>query len=486
MLGFLNFLRSEYKPSPGEFLPIDMAGLVKKLEIRERGSDRGARGIPSSNSGNLDEIESEIVEAIRTLALSEEKRTNDQIALYQTRLQAADPTGAASEMRAVARQSVAEFEAEAAAATSELERARIDVVEHRLALNDFRKSNGLTRPARAPGNHVLMAGILAVLFLLETGPNAVMFGAGDELGILGGYAIAIVFSVLNLGCGFSAGYFGWTNSIHVRVWRKIAGSALAVALLALVVFINCLVAHLREKVNEGMPTNEAGRAAWVTMFQHPFSIHDSFSAGLAGVGVLFAIAAMIEGYRWTDSYPGYWARTRSLQSAEERWGRSLEERLTILDEVQKRRASELRALRANLRDRRAEIPEILASSARLTRNFGSHIQHMEGVGRYALAAYRDSNRAARPSASPAPAHFDQLWSLDGVRAPQIQPIASPVSQADWQSANTALEEGMDKLQNAFQSAVTAMKAFPEKHMGTQEPGDVPLAGIVADGRAAYQ
>ncbi len=452
MLDFLNFLRTEYKPGPGEFLPIDMSGLVEKLRLRERGKERGEKGIPHADTESLDELENEIVEAIRTQALAEEKRTNDQMSLYEQRLHAADPRATASEMNATATQSVAQFEAEALAAMMELERAQRGVKEARDALQAFRAENRLERPASLSRNHWLMSGFLAVMFLTETGPNAVLFGAGDELGVLGGFVIAIVFSFLNLAIGFMSGLFSLPNLFHRNLLRRLAGGILGLIAFAVVLALNLLVAHFRAEVGDGATTAVATRDSFDNVLQHPLELHDTLSIGLGVVGVIFSLIATAEGLAWRDRYPGYTAATRHLTVAEHEWTRIVGERLTMLDEVQSRHSDELRLARAALRDRRAAIPEIIAGRTRLARNFGIHLQHLQGVARYALSAYRDANRAARPAGDPAPKHFNEEWHLTGVSVPELTPGPS-VGEPEWKAADDALEASMEKLQSAFQDAI---------------------------------
>jgi hypothetical protein len=473
VLDILNFLRTEYKPAPGEFLQIDMPNLVDKMNLRERGKERGAQGIPATNSASFDEIEYEITEAIRTLALSEEKRTFDQISHYEQQLQAADPSGAAAEMRATAIQSVAQFEAEALAARSELERARLAVAECALAVQEFRARNRIERPVQPRKNHIWAFALLSVLFLIETAPNAILLGNGDDQGVLGGYAIAIIFSALNLAFGFIAGLLGWTNVLHRQIWRKIFGAVLALALLAMTLYLNVLVAHVRELVTAGQNTNEALRSAWMLPIAHLLDFHDALSVGLACLGMIFSLIALREGFAWQDPYPGYSAVAQHLAEVQETWERSVEQRLTMLDSVQKRHSDELRAARGSLRDRRAAIPELLASRGRLVRNFGLHIQHLEGVGRYTLAAYRDANRAARASDNPAPARFDEAWSLRGISLPEAPTPVEQGSDADWQAANEALESSMEKLQRAFQDAIAWIKGLA---LGETTAGPAKAAG----------
>jgi len=472
VLDLFNVLRTEYKPSPGAYLPIDMAKLAEKLNVRELGRERGRHGVPSANAASFDEIEMQITEGIRAYALSEERRTHDQLTHYEQRLRAADPHGIAADMRATATQSIGEFDAELLAAKSELKAAQMDVRERKDAVNAFKVQNRLRRPARPPKNHIFAIGILAALFLLETAPNALLFGAGDEMGFLGGYTVAILFSFLNLAFGFVGGFLCWPNTLHINTFRRIAGSLTGIVLLLLTVLLNLLVAHLRSMTGAGLDTSEATQRAWDVLLAHPFGLHDAVSIALAFVGVCFSLIALAEGFAWHDPYPGYTSVTKEHAEAEQRWSRLVDERLSFLDEVQKHHANELRAARGTLRDRQASIPDILTQRARLLRNFDLHIQHVAGVGRYVLAAYRDANRAAREEDHPVPAHFDEPWDLTGISLPETPLVAPSASDAEWKVADDALEASMEKLQNRYQDAVKWIGALDDSGPASPTPATV--------------
>ncbi len=123
------------------------------------------------------------------------------------------------------------------------------------------------------------------------------------------------------------------------------------------------------------------------------------------------------------------------------------------------------------------------------RNFNLHVRHLEGVGRYALSAYRDANRASRPSGNPAPDRFDNSWTLDGVEMRDLveTPTGAPL---DWQAANSALEASMTKLQKGYQAAIDEIRQLgDDKHTSEAEVSltaanvNAP-AVLVADGRPA--
>lgn len=463
-----------------------MAELSEKLDLRARGTMRGKAGLPPINSETYDEVETEITEAIRTYALSEERRTYAQIMLYDQRLQSADPLGAAADMRTIATQSVNQFEAEIVAAKNDLRVSNEAVQARRAAVKGFQLENGITRPVDLPRSHWVLGGVLLVLFLIESLPNALLFSAGAEEGILGGYAIAVIASALNIGGSFIAGLFAWRNAIHKNPYRRGLGLAFGLVWIAFVILLNLTVAHFRDAVSAGLTTDAAG--LYVTQQLIEFNIRDIISAALAIVGIAFAAIAALEGYYWIDPYPGYTKVSRALSRAENSWSAKVEQRLNLLDAVQRRYAGELKTARSSLRDRRAAIPDIISQRARLIRSFALHIDHLQGVGRFALAVYRDANMAARPAGTAAPARFNVPWVLDGIDTFSELSTPPPVAAEDWEASNAALEESMNQIQNAFSGAIEWINEL-EKNERTARIAGVTapqnLAPVlVANGRAA--
>ena len=338
-----------------------------------------------------------------------------------------------------------------------------------------------------PVNHALASGLIAVFFLFETAPNAVLFGSGDELGIMGGYTIAIVFSLINLFFGYAVGRWGFTNLQHVKLWRKYLGAGIVLLCIFGALVDNLTVALVREHVGVTHDTIVSLRLALANIREYKFAISDAMSIGLACIGLIFSFFSGLAGYKWEDPYPGYTQVSSHLDSAEKAWTKAVEQRLTLLDGVQKRHADEIKAARSSLRDRQAAIPDILAQRARLVRNFNLHVKHLEGVARYALSAYRDANRASRPSGNPAPDRFDSSWTLDWVEMRDIAdtPTSAP---SDWQAANAALEASMSKLQKAYQSAIDEIRRLGDQPDANEaevslSPANVNARAVqVVDGR----
>jgi hypothetical protein len=470
----LSILRTHYKPGPGQFLQIDPKFIIEQMDLRQRGIERGAAEQPPTESNSFDAVEQEIESAIRTMASDDQGRTYDQVATYEQRLRAADIGGASADMRVLARQAETDMESALLAIKGDLKVARREVIERERALAKFKADNDLDRPAR-PAHGILkivFVAILLVLFAIETLPNAVILGEGEELGIVGGYTVAIIFSAVNLCMGFGSSRFGWANAIHKNFLRKVGGSILALSLLCGVLLINLALAHYRAAIESGMTASQAASAVVPMMVNSPFVISDIKSVIMVVLGVIFALVAMLEGWFWSEPYPHYGAISKYLRDAQDHFHGLVEAKLDHLKDVQEEFVGKIQLERSRLRDRRQERPIILQERQRLIARYRVQIGHLQDVGRQLLTVYRDANRSGRKT--PAPARFDEPWSLSGFE--NIEVIELPaIPETEFNKAYKALEESIDRLQSANEEGIRWIRNLSEMDVHPSEVRDAEEA-----------
>lgn len=467
MLGdVLSFLRTQYKPGPGQFLQIDPKIIVEQMDLRQRAADRARAGQPAADSASLDEIEQEIESTIRSIAAEDQARTYDQIATYEQRLRGADVAGSAVDMRVIARQAESDMESMLLAVKGDLRVARKEVIDREHTLEAFQQRHGLKRPAHPPRGHFLFSALIVLLFAAETLPNAIILGEGEELGIAGGYTVAILFSLINLSLGFAAGRWGWTQALHRNPLRKLFGLALAVGCLGGVLLINLALAHYRAAVEGGMASSAAAAAVIPLMKADPLALGDIKSAIMVAMGVISALIVMMEGWFWDEPYPGYAEVSGHLRQAQSRFHDLVEEKLDHLKSVQEEFVQKIQIERSRLRDRRLEIPYVMQERQRLVARFKDHLTHLQDVGRQALVVYRDTNRKTR--AIPAPKRFDEVWHLNGFAPIEVAEMP-PIPETEYAKANKALEDSINKLQTAYEESIRWIR-----HLSDNDP-DAPGA-----------
>jgi hypothetical protein len=462
----LSFLRTHYKPGPGQFLQIDPKIVIDKMDLHQRAADRARVNQPAEDSAALDEVEQEIEGTIRSIAAEDQARTYDQLATYEQRLRGADVAGAAVDMRVLARQAESDMESMLLAIKGDLRVARKEVLDRERTLASFRKDHGLKRPAHPVRGHFLFSAVIVLLFAAETLPNAIILGEGEELGIAGGYTVAILFSLINLTLGFAAGRWGWTNAIHKNLLRAACGIALAAACLGGVVLINLALAHYRAAVESGMASSAAAAAVIPLMKTDPLALGDIKSAIMVAMGVMSALIVMLEGWFWDEPYPGYGEVADHLRLAQSRYHDMVEEKLDHLKSVQEEFVQKIQVERSRLRDRRLEIPYVMQERQRLVARFKDHLTQLQDVGRQALVVYRDANRKAR--SNPAPKRFDETWHLNGFGSIDLADLP-PIPEAEYAKANKALEDSINKLQTAYEESIRWIR-----HLSDTDPDAEPV------------
>jgi hypothetical protein len=466
----LSFLRTQYKPGPGQFLQIDPKIIIEKMDLRQRAADRARAGQPAADSGSLDEVEQEIESTIRSIAAEDQARTYDQITTYEQRLRGADVAGAAVDMRVIARQAESDMESMLLAVKGDLRVARKEVLDRERTLSAFRQKHDLGRPAHPPRGHFLFSAVIVLLFAAETLPNAIILGEGEELGIAGGYTVAILFSLINLSLGFAAGRWGWTQAIHRNFFRKLFGLVLATACLGGVLLINLALAHYRAQVEGGATSSAAAAAVIPLMKTDPLALGDIKSAIMVAMGVISALIVMMEGWFWDEPYPGYGEVSDHLRQAQARYHDMVEEKLDHLKSVQEEFVQKIQVERSRLRDRRLEIPYVMQERQRLVARFKDHLTHLQDVGRQALVVYRDTNRKAR--AVPAPKRFDEVWHLNGFAPIEVAELP-PIPESEYAKANKALEDSINKLQTAYEEAIRWIRHLSDSDPDTLLPEGKP-------------
>jgi hypothetical protein len=249
----------------------------------------------------------------------------------------------------------------------------------------------------------------------------------------------------------------WTNVFHRNNVRKLLGVLFSVGLMIFILGLNLALAHYRVFAHT-MEPDAAMAAAWSQLFSREiFAISDIKSAGMVAMGILFSFIAMVEGYIWRDPYPGYAAITSHLHAAEDAFHDEVDDKIAALKDVQTDFVDKIKAARAQIRDKRQQIPIVLGERKRLISRFSAHIAHLQDVGRSMLATYRTANMNARGGTGPK--RFQEgSWVLDGFDKIETDDDIWQAPDSEWQEANDALETSIDRLQTAYETALSWIRA----------------------------
>jgi hypothetical protein len=268
--------------------------------------------------------------------------------------------------------------------------------------DEFRTANRLIRLPRIVGvrEKVLRLLLVAILFLLESGLNGIMFAKGSDAGLIGGVAQALMLSLLNLGSAILLARYGLTQLVHRNPIRKVVGFLAVPVYSGLAVGINLLIAHFRDAF-----IAHAGEVDMVALkaqlLAHPFVLVDANSWVLCAVGIGFSLITLIDAAGLDDPYPGYGRIGRELAEA---IGRFAQAKSQCLDGLMGRRNAAIKDMADVISDLRSlEYDADLAVQGRLRlhHDFVAHLGSLDTAHVSLVLRYREANERARHSLPPA-------------------------------------------------------------------------------------
>ena len=469
----LDFLRTNYQPAAGQFLRFDQQRLATKFRLADLGKERGAKDQPPSDATDLDTVELGIAEAMRQAALIDEGRAREELEHYTERLKSYNPSGQSAGLFVEADAAVSNFRGAMLPARTILDLERKEMVERDRALSAFKQSHDIERPPHPPKNHWIMGLALFVCFFLEVWANAGFLAPNSTFGWFGGAKNAVIYTFISMTLAFLLGRFALPCLTHSR-WHVIILGFLATAtLLAGFIFINVLAGHFRLAMTS-VSEEEAGWQAMRTLASDPMAFsRDLHGLLMIGLSILVGVFATIEGFFWEDPYPGYSTVNKHALGARLKFIRSLENHRAELEEIYQEHAERIRAMQSSLANRQAEIPQALANRKRLVQSFNLHIKHIQDVGRFMMATYREANRETRKS--PAPRYFSRNWTLSDV-APMDTPTDGDGGNAsEWLRIDRQLKAASEALSTAHDEAVAWIRQLSQTESAAHADAGLAVA-----------
>jgi hypothetical protein len=438
--------------------------MAERLRLAERGEENGKENRPQSSSKQLDRVETETTD----IAQQEYARAVDiyrqGVENYDRRIYGSAIETLGVEIVGAAQHAVSEYIRVAHQATDEIGLYRKNLNETEKEYEDFRAENKLTRGCRSPHGHVIHIGVILLILLVDSIVNGYFLSSRNEFGLLGGVMQAIIVAGANILLGWFAGWFAIPNFLHKSAWRRLGGFIALAFLLAVILGLNLSFAHYRDVFTLGLDNPE--QRALAQVIEKPFILHDVKSWWLAGIGLIFSVISLIDGYKWDDPYPGYGDVSRRRDARREEYQDAKHVWLTALGERREQARAEVGEIRHNIDMMQGEIQQAGLGRRNFTAAFNAHLGHLESAANQLLDVYRDANRRAR--STPMPDHFEQRWRLTQTEFPvpheidrdqlkkQIDGITAALSDA-----LTTIHETHDKTIGEFDRLEAPKPATPE-------------------------
>lgn len=442
----------DFRASTDIFPVFDTQKVSESLDLAGKGRKNGGENRPAKSARTLDEVEQQIVAKVE-----EEKKTSyqvleDQFNTFGERLRSLDFEGQFSLIRQASITSLSDFKAEVTIGEDELHGLRKDMKTAEDELAHFKETHGLKRAAKetASSHMFLKISFLIFIIVFETIVNGIFLAKGSEQGLVGGVVEAFTFAVLNVGLAFVLAVFVVRNMVK-RSWiSKFVGLIGAGVYLVGAIGINLALAHYREISEAGF--TDVGRAVISQLKTQPFGLEDIKSWTLFGVGLLFSISALVDGYYMTDPYPGFSSTQKRFREARQQYVDRKQELIEELKDVRNDYNEKVDLIIRDLSQRRAEHQAIIAHRARNADLFREHQNQLERSANTLLSIYRDANRAARTQ--PEPKYFLGPYKMDRLKPTQATEEWNDKELAERiRRAQEELTEQMKKIGEEFASAV---------------------------------
>jgi hypothetical protein len=403
-------VRNNEQPNvvPGFLRPIDTDRIARDFNLESAASERARKELPESGDTSFDSVEHRIVQKIESEWAWQGGELLNNLRAYADRLTGYSIPAEFLKLQLQAEDTLARLRVVAGRALAELAPLQESYVGARDELNDFRKKNRLSRPAREYSRRWTTLGLLFILVAVESVLNGFFFAKGSAFGLVGGIGTAIGISITNVAFSFLIGLWParWKN--HRNFFVQVIGLLFTIAGTVVILGLHLFAAHFRTAtaiVGEDRAFNVAIEA----MLKSPWAISDLSSVYLFAMGVLFAISAIWKGYTLDDPYPRYGAVHRQATAAREAY---TDVHLDLFEDLESIKDDAVESLDAGI-TRLPKFPQLAANvraeRAAMMQSFRAYETSVQTAANQLLKLYRDTNRTSRQT--PPPAHFSEAWRL---------------------------------------------------------------------------
>jgi hypothetical protein len=448
------FDRSEPLRAPMDdpFIQIDRAAAATSLRLRERGAEQGALELPASTMQTLDVVEADVAAFIQDHFERAQIDAATTIRTYDSRLNGLSLIANLSSIRTQAKIALGDFKAEVVNRRGRLANSRDAIVDSYAELRDFRKENGLRRPAHDVPPSSATVGTILVCWLMETIANSMFLRLGDSMGWLGGVIAAAVVGAINVGVAAVVGRLIWPMVNRREAGLRLIGWLGVATWFVLTVVWNLLAGHYRDAKSLALPSPETAALGMLGS-----GLESIYSYGLLAAGLVFAVGAAISGYKMDDPYPGYGAVSRRHTKRCEDYVYDVKDATRELTAIRNETVGEATDIRMELGRQLGQRQQILTHRDAFRRRYEEYAEHLEATANALLQEYRTSNRMAR--STDAPARFDVAWSLPRAALPHAPTEEVPRSAID--AAEADLEETVTQISKAFEEAIDSFEPLDE-------------------------
>ena len=454
------------------FPPLDVEALARDLRLKARGEERGARNLPGRDDRGRDSVEHEVIDAVGRLRSLGIAQYETHMRVYGDRLRNAQAgrveiEQAAGGAEVKLKRLIKEHEAHLASVRDEAKKTGA-------SFQTFAKKNRLDGIPQDGSGWTKFVAVAVVLVVLESMGNALLFGEASHQGLLGGFFIAGMVSLLNVGTATAFTRLA-RYSIHRNVAKKLFGVIAGSAGLALVALINLGAAHFRDATERVGEITASAQAGLTSLLTAPFDLDSLQSWGLFGLGLMFAVVAAAKAIAIDDAYPGFATKWQAVAGARKRYADDLSSAFEDIEETVRQSIEGLVEESDKARRRIDALLDGSGNQASVTAQLPSFLGACDRAASHLLAIYRDANRAARSEA--APEGFGEPYAFPTHTGTPIDADAMREIRAERDAIRQIVDDATRRIHMAAEQAVEKYPTVEE--MEREALGATAVASIVA-------
>ena len=443
-----------------DFGQIDPGDLANRLDLKRQGTERGQKSEPLTTETTFDSVEHTIIAEIENYRRQAVDQVTRTLEAYTARIQSFDFQQARLDILTAINGAEANFITESHQGENELSQKKEAVIGATNDVESFRKKHLMTRVCHLPKSRAWILGAFVLLFVVEAGPiNGALFAGGLPGGFLEGVAIAAGIAFLNVVVGFGAGLLVVRFLFYRSLLARFLASITLAAILAACVALNLGVARFRSALNTSDPDAALAAAFGISpweLFQHLHEVTGFQSYILIGVGILFHLIAMLDGFKFDDPYPFFGKYWRMKSEAEKDYTETFEALISKLTTLRDETIEDMKDASRSLAASRRLAARIAENRIGTLQRYETYLDNLERIANQLLVFYREANRAYR--SSPAPPHFTSAWKFPnrsqfGTASPQM--VNGAEEDAIAKRTQDDLEAGIENVSKRYVAAVTA-------------------------------
>jgi len=279
--------------------------------------------------------------------------------------------------------------------------ANEEVKASKADLNNFKRNNKLTRPAKPMSSTFLYVMIVVVILIAETIINGVFLGENLTGSSAAGATWAFAFSAVNVSIGLILAPL-IRNINHVKAGVKLFGYFIALIWLTLVAALNFLIGHFRDAITNptGLGMEDAPKAL-EEMALNPFVLAEPVSYFLVAIGMMCALIALLDSFFHADTYPGYGKKSLQLEEFEENLislkSEANNEQEVLYTKFEADGNRLINAATAHITNLQQTLGFI---DLRIREEYSDYFENLAGSFEAVIEQYRTSNKEARDTDPP--------------------------------------------------------------------------------------